>query len=105
MSHGDWKDMFKAIQSNDEPLVLYYIKNGIDINYQHPEYMTNALCESIRLKNLSLTTLLLNHGASTRIKEMETGKTPLEIAQELKFQSVILLIEKSDFEIQQISKI
>ena len=70
MSQGEWKDMFNAIQTNDKDLVLFYLKNGIDINYQHPEYMTNALCESIRCKNENLVRLLLKHGASIEIREI-----------------------------------
>ena len=93
MSHGDWKDMFKAIQANDKDLVLFYLKNGIDINYQHPEYMTNALCESIRCKNENLVRLLLKHGASIEIREMDSGKTPLQIARDLAFQQAIALLE------------
>jgi ankyrin repeat protein len=93
MSHGDWKDMFRAIQANDEELVMFHIRNGVDINYQHPEYMTNALCESIRCSSENLVLLLLQHGASINIREMDTGKTPLEIAKEIGFQSVIKIIE------------
>ena len=93
MSHGDWKDMFRAIQANDEELVMFHIRNGVDINYQHPEYMTNALCESIRCNSENLVLLLLQHGASINIREMDTGKTPLEIAKNIGFQSVIKIIE------------
>ena len=46
---GDWKDLFKGVQQNDLDLVNYYIKNGVDVNYQHPEYMTSPLIESIRV--------------------------------------------------------
>ena len=100
MSHGDWKDMFKAIQQNDPELVLFYLKMGIHIDYQHPEYMTNVLCESIRQKNENLISLLLSHGANPNIREMDTGKTPLEIARELKYLPAITLIENIDFNIQ-----
>jgi NADPH:quinone reductase-like Zn-dependent oxidoreductase len=93
MSHGDWKDMFRAIQANDTELVLFHIRNGVDINYQHPEYLTNALCESIRYRNENLVLLLLHNGASADIREMDTGKTPLEIAREIGFQSIMQIIE------------
>ena len=33
------KIMFKAIQENDKELVNYYLKMGIDPNYQHPEFI------------------------------------------------------------------
>lgn len=105
MSHGDWKDMFKAIQTNDKDLVLFYLKNGIDINYQHPEYMTNALCESIRCKNENLVSLFLQHGASADIREMDSGKTPLQIAKDLAFQPAIVLLENHQCGLSQFLKI
>ena len=33
---GDWKDMFQGVKNNDLELVKYYIKIGVDLNYQHP---------------------------------------------------------------------
>jgi hypothetical protein len=32
MSHGNWKDMFKAFEENDFELLEFYIRQGIDIN-------------------------------------------------------------------------
>ena len=89
---GDWKDMFKGIQEDDPNLVLYHIKNGIDVNYQHPEYMTSPLIESIRLGNLSMVKLFLKHGASADVKEMFTDKLPLHVAVEYKNREIIQVI-------------
>ena len=47
MSGGDWKAMFKGIQENDFELVSYYLRIGIDPNYQHPEYMALPLIEEV----------------------------------------------------------
>jgi uncharacterized protein len=49
MGHGDWKDMFRGVQNNDFELVKYYIRMGIDLNYQHPEFLTSPLIETIRV--------------------------------------------------------
>ena len=46
MSGGDWKAMFKAVQDGDYELVSYYLRMGIDPNYQHPEFMAAALVSS-----------------------------------------------------------
>lgn len=92
MSHGNWKDMFKAVQQNNSELVTYYIQQGVDIEYQHPEYFTSALIESIRLGYNELTELLLQHGASTDIPEVYSGKTALDIAVELNNRKAIELI-------------
>jgi hypothetical protein len=64
MSHGDWKDMFLGVQNNDLELVQYYIRIGVDINYQHPEFMSSPLLESILYCRPELTTMLLQTGAS-----------------------------------------
>ena len=81
MSGGDWKAMFKAVQDNDLELVRFYIRMGVDLNYQHPEYMALALSESIRYDHLDIARELLSHGAQVTLVEMESGKTPLKLAQ------------------------
>ena len=55
--------MFQGVKNNDLDLVRYYIKIGVDLNYQHPEYFTSVLVESIRMNNLEMMILLLQNGA------------------------------------------
>ncbi len=83
MSGGDWKQMFKGIQENDLELVRFYLSEGIDPNYQHPEYMALPLCESIRYGHVEVAKLLLEHGAKPDIKEMESGSTSIQLAEKL----------------------
>lgn len=92
MSGGDWKAMFKGIQENDFELVKYYLKMGIDPNYQHPEFMALPLAESIRYNNIEITELLLQNGANPAIIEMESGITTLAIAKGMKIQKFIDLL-------------
>lgn len=92
MSGGDWKAMFKGIQQNDIELVRFYLRTGIDPNYQHPEYMALPLAESIRYNNIEITELLLRNGADPRIKEMESGVTTIEIAKQLNNQQAVDLM-------------
>lgn len=80
MSGGDWKEMFRAIQTGDINLVEYYLKIGIDPNYQHPEFLASPLIESIRYDQLEITRLLLKHKADPTVKEIESGETPLSVA-------------------------
>ena len=94
MSGGDWKQMFKGIQENDFELVKYYLRMGIDPNYQHPEYMALPLAESIRYGHIEITELLLSNGAQTSIIEMESGITALDIAKQTGNQQVIDLLNK-----------
>jgi len=80
MSGGDWKQMFKGVQQNDLELVKYYLKMGIDPNYQHPEYMALPLAESIRYNHLEIARILLENGAKPNIVEMESAGTCMDLA-------------------------
>ena len=92
MSGGDWKGMFKAVQDGDLELVRFYLKMGIDPNYQHPEFMAAALVESIRFNQVDITKALLEKGADPMIKEILGGDTPLSVAKEKKNQKAIDLL-------------
>lgn len=92
MSGGNWKDMFKAVQEGDEALVEFYLRSGIDPNYQHPEFMASALVESIRFNHLSITKLLLENDADPKVKEVWAGDTPLSVAKEKNNQQAIELL-------------
>lgn len=94
MSGGDWKAMFKGIQENDIDLVRFYLRSGIDPNYQHPEYMALPLAESVRYGNLEITEVLLENGADPRIKEMASGMTTIEIAKQLNNKQATALVEE-----------
>ncbi len=80
MSGGDWKAMFKGVQEGDLGLVEFYLNQGIDPNYQHPEYMASALVESIRFNHLDITRFLLENGANPEVVEDFEGDTPLSVA-------------------------
>ena len=92
MGGADWKDMFNGVQKNDIDLVNYYLKIGIDVNYQHPEIMTTLLIESIRCGHLTITKLLLENGAIPTKKEDFGNDTPLSVAKSLKNKEAILLL-------------
>lgn len=91
---GDWKAFFRAIQLNDYELVKYYLRMGIDPNYQHPEYMTAPLMECIRYENLEIAALLLENGADAAAKEHAGTTTAMSIATMLGNQKAIALLEK-----------
>ena len=73
MSGGDWKDMFYAAERGDVDLVRYHIRNGIDPNYQHPEFLTTALVEAITNNHLEVVKYLLDNGAQPTIKSEIEG--------------------------------
>jgi len=96
MAHGDWKDMFKAVEQNDLELLDFYIRQGVDLNYQHPEYFTGPLFEGIRLGNIETVKRLLENGASVHEKEVMSGKNALELAKQKGNAEIIeFLIQKS----------
>ena len=73
--------MFLAVQENDLELVKYYMKHGVGPNYQHPEFMTTALIESISLGHLEIALCLLENGADPNLKEDFGNHTPFRMAQ------------------------
>lgn len=86
--------MFKAVQQGDESLVEYYLRSGIDPNYQHPEFMASALVESIRFNHLAISKLILDNGGDPKIKEVWGGDTPLSVAKEKGNQRAITLLSE-----------
>lgn len=94
MSGGDWKAMFKAIQDNDLELVRFYINHGIDVNYQHPEYLALPLSESIRYNHLEVAELLLSNGAQASIIEIESGVSPLDLARKRSNKKAVDLLAR-----------
>lgn len=94
MSGGDWKALFKGVQDNDLALVEFYLRSGIDPNYQHPEFMALPLSESIRYGHLDIAEVLLKHGADPSITEMESGLTPLALAQREKHLQLVDLMQQ-----------
>ena len=93
MSGGDWKEMFRAVQIGDFNLAEFYLKLGVDPNYQHPEYMAAALVESIRFNHLDITKLLLEYGADPEIEEILEIATPMSVAKEKKNTKAIDLLK------------
>lgn len=92
MSGGDWKEMFQAVQNGNIGLVAYYLKIGIDPNYQHPEFLASMLVESIRFDQFEVTKLLLEKGANPEIVEDMGGETPLSVAKVKDNQKVVALL-------------
>lgn len=91
---GDWKDMFLGVQKNDFELVRYHIRMGIDLNYQHPEFLTSALIESIRLQHWEMMKYLLDNGALPDVREVESYKLPLEIATLLSYEKACKILQQ-----------
>lgn len=94
MSAGNWKDMFRGVQTGDIALVEYYLSIGVDPNHQHPEFLAAPLVESIRVNQLAIAKLLLENGADLHIKEVWGKETPLSVAKATNNKEAIQLLEK-----------
>ena len=86
--------MFKAVQDGDFNLVEYYLRMGIDPNYQHPEFMAAPLVESIRFGELEIARLLLDNGANPNIVEVLEKETAFSVAQDRNDQKAIALLNE-----------
>lgn len=91
---GDWKDMFRGVETNNFDLVRYYVSKDIDLNYQHPEYLTSALIESIKLNHIEMMIFLLKNGALPNIREVISNKLPITIAIEIKNKEAIEILNQ-----------
>jgi uncharacterized protein len=89
---GDWKEMFLGVETNDFDLVRYHISTGVDINYQHPEFLTSALIESINQNHLEMMKFLLEKGAIPDLREAFSFKTPMQIAKELRNKEAVAIL-------------
>lgn len=89
---GNWKEMFHASEKGDLELVRFHLKMGVDPDYQHPEYMTSALLESIRKGHLEIAKLLLEKGANPKIIKDFGTETPMSIAIDQQNKAAIYLL-------------
>jgi|GEM_PF-1212721 len=80
MAGGNWKEMFNAAVAEDMELLNFHIKMGIDIDYQHPEYLTSVFIETIRLNKLKAARFLLEKGADMYVQESFGKDTATSIA-------------------------
>ncbi|MFK7907083.1 MAG: SDR family NAD(P)-dependent oxidoreductase [Chitinophagales bacterium] len=91
-SGGNWKEMVHACETGDIALVKYHLQTGIDPNYQHPEFLTSPLIESLRFGQTAIAKLLLENGANPSAVEGFDGDTPLSLAKASKnFKAIELL--------------
>lgn len=93
MAAGDWKDMLSAIQEGDLELVKYHLGQGVNPNYQHPEFLTTPLIESISLQQLEIARYLLENGADPTLKAGFSMDSPLVVARQTRNKALISLVK------------
>lgn len=94
MSGGDWKELFTSAQNGDLELVKYHTEMGVDINYQHPEFLTTPLQGAVEKEQYEIAKYLLDNGADPLLKEHFGHHTPLSMAKFLKNKKLVALLEE-----------
>ena len=94
MSGGDWKDLYKGVQEGNIELVEFHIKNGIDLNYQHPEILMTPLVTAIQNKHDEIAILLLKSGANPWLESYYDNMNAVEAALNLKNEKILKVIEE-----------
>jgi ankyrin repeat protein len=82
MSGGDWKELFRAACEGDIELLRYHVKNQVDVNYAHPEFLSTPLVACILVRQEAAANLLLDNGADPLLYSEFDGLTPVEAARQ-----------------------
>lgn len=82
MSGGNWKELFNAACEGDLALVQYHVKNGVDVNYAHPEFLSTPLVACLLAGQEAIALYLLEHGANPHLHSEFDGMVPLQAARQ-----------------------
>lgn len=78
---GNWKDLVKACTDGDLTLARYWLEQGVDPNYQHPEYQHTALMAAARAGQVAIMKLLVEKGANPHAtSDFDMTETALDFA-------------------------
>jgi hypothetical protein len=80
MDGGNWKEMFNAACEGDLELVRYHVKNGVDLNYAHPEFLATPLVACTLAGHEQVALYLLESGANPHLLSEFDGLTPIQAA-------------------------
>lgn len=96
MAAGDWKDMLYAAQCGDLALVRFHIEHDENPNYQHPEFLTTPLIESVEHGHEDIVRYLLENGADPHIKAGFSTDTAFTVAKSQKNKAILRLLQQSN---------
>lgn len=88
MSGGDWKAMFGAAVKGDAELVRFYLDQGVDVDYSHPEFQETTLVATILAGQEEVAHLLLDRGADPGLESLADRLTPAQAARQVDMSSV-----------------
>ena len=89
---GDWKDFYAAAERGDLHCVRYHLRNGVDVDYQHPEVMQSALFISVLHRHEAVARALLEHGADPNLPAELGSVTPLQAARQARSETLQALL-------------
>ena len=96
---ANWKDLVRLCgnqQGSDDgelSIIKSHLQNGLDPNFQHPEFMTTPLIEACRVGNVGAVDLLLGLGtADPTIESDLDGCTPMDVAVQAKQHGTVDLL-------------
>lgn len=89
MSAGDWKELYRAVDEGDLALVQLHTKNGVNLNYQHPEILMTVLVTAIKKGHSEIALYLLQNGADPKLESYFDQLTPLKAAIKYKNNAVL----------------
>ena len=89
MSGGNWKELFQAACEGDLALLAYHVKNGVDVNFAHPEFLSTPLVACILAGKAEAALYLLDHGADPHLGSEFDALTPLQAARQVGSHAVV----------------
>lgn len=84
MAGGNWKEMYIAGCEGDLELVKYHVKQGVDVNYAHPEFLSTPLVASALAGQEEVALYLLDSGANPHLPSEFDALTPIQAARKAK---------------------
>jgi uncharacterized protein len=91
MSAGDWKELYQAAEDGNFGLLEFHVKNGTNVNYQHPEILMTVLVTAIKNGHTSIAIYLLRNGADPNLESHFDQLTPLAAA--VQYKNPVVLAE------------
>lgn len=82
-SGGDWKALYRAAQDGDLNLVARWLDEGVDPNYQHPEFGTTPLIAATEQGQFEAVKLLVDRGARPDVASEWERTTAEQVADDL----------------------
>lgn len=82
MDGGNWKELFKAACDGDLGLVGYHVRQGVDINHAHPEFLSTPLVACTLAGQQAVALYLLDAGANPHLPSEFDGLTPVQAARQ-----------------------